>query len=174
MFNEFAKHGVFLEVELETDPKKAFAYLFRRLCKIGNLFYQSDRSSSSSSSSRSTSPTPSLQPNPSTSSPPTPTSAQLSNLLPKSKSAPFHRYVINFCIDHELVTLLQVYLDFYELITNPDDLKAFQLDLTKSWIQLFFDFRFHHQFFKTAITQAQSLFEVSIYLIPISFFSSIF
>lgn len=87
----------------------------------------------------------------------------LSSLLPKSNYSPFHKFVIDFCIEHDLSNMLQVYLDFYDLMTTPESLKTFGLNQLKlPWIKLFFDFRFHNRFFVTSITQSQLLFEVNI------------
>ena len=121
---------------METETKKGFIFLFRRLCKIGHLFHQGNQTSTNK------------------------VTYQIHNILTKSKPSPFHHYVIHFCIEHELSNLLQVYLDFYELILTPESLKLFNIELIKPWIQLFFDFRFHNQLFKTSITYSQLLLEV--------------
>jgi hypothetical protein len=83
--------------------------LMQRLCKVGRLF-RSEKELTSSLS--------------------------LSALLPINQPSPFHMFFAQYCINHDLPSVLQDYLDDYFLASTLASLEAMCLDMAKPWARV--------------------------------------
>ncbi|CEM20910.1 unnamed protein product [Vitrella brassicaformis CCMP3155] len=65
------------------------------------------------------------------------TCLDLDPLLPRGAPSPLHRFVISLCIEHDLASVLVLYLQHYQLATSLDDLNRLAIDLSrKAWAAL--------------------------------------
>eukprot|EP01114_Cavostelium_apophysatum_P016147 TRINITY_DN4541_c0_g1_i2.p1 TRINITY_DN4541_c0_g1~~TRINITY_DN4541_c0_g1_i2.p1 ORF type:complete len:2374 (-),score=676.40 TRINITY_DN4541_c0_g1_i2:45-7166(-) len=112
---------------LETPEEPFFQAVLRRLCKIGLLFYDGANG------------------------------PLLEELLPKSKLSSFHQYFVHYCIEKSLPSLLQVYLEFYELDSSLDlIMKQFSPKLEeKLWAKLLLQLRTRNDLFEASLCNAQ-------------------
>lgn len=149
---ELAKKGIFLtdsQHHLQQPHQQTFESTLLILSKIGSLFYDPGELHIMTSSTYMCTEKHADGPS-------------LSELLPIGQASPFHRFFINYCIEHQLARVLVEYLEYYKLGKTPDETKALDANTDQPWVNLLFQFRFQNNLFEASLANAQFCLQVFI------------